>query len=214
MKLTILLIIINVIIFIYTASNLNYYVNEYGFEPVSFLNGKYHTILTSIFLHANLIHLFFNMLFLFLLGPTLEKNVSELNFLLVYFLGGMVANLASFLPPFFRPGVPGVGASGAISALVGLGMFICPGKIIISQYLIPLPFVFVGAFYFLSNAMNLFIPSNIGYHVHMVGLIMGGMFGLYWSENRIKGILIFIATLVLILFLPEILAFILALILS
>lgn len=214
MKLTILLILINVVVFFFTASNLEYYVNEYGFEPVSFLNGKYYTIITSLFLHAGIAHLFFNMLFLFLLGPTIEKNVGIPKFLLVYFLGGMIANLASFIPPFFKPGVPGVGASGAISALVGLGMFICPGKIIISQYLIPMPFVVVGAFYFLSNAMNLFIPSNIGYHVHMVGLVMGAIFGLYWSENRIKGILIFIVTLVLILSLPSILAFILALIFS
>jgi len=209
MKLTIFLIIINVLVFFYTASNLVYYVNEYGFEPISFLNGKYYTILTSMFLHANIIHLFFNMLFLFLLGPTLEKNAGISKFLIVYFLGGMIATLASFIPPFFRPGVAGVGASGAISALVGLGMFLCPGKIIISQYLIPLPFVVVGAFYFLSNAMNLSVSSNIGYHVHMVGLIIGSIFGLNWSKDRIKGILIFILTLVLILSLPYILELIL-----
>jgi len=190
--------------------NPSYYINEYGFEPISFLNGKYYTILTSIFLHAGLAHLFFNMLFLFLLGPTLENNVGIPKYLIVYFLGGMIANLATFIPPFFMPGVPGVGASGAISALVGLGMFICPGKIIISQYLIPLPFVVVGVLYFLSNATNLFIPSNIGYHVHMVGLIMGAIFGLYWAENRLKGILIFIVTLVLIILFPQILALILS----
>lgn len=214
MKLTIFLIIINVVVFFFTAMNPTYYINEYGFEPISFLNGKYHTILTSIFLHAGLAHLFFNMLFLFLLGPTLEKNVGIPKYLIVYFLGGMVANLATFIPFFFRPGIPGVGASGAISALIGLGMFLCPGKIIISQYLIPLPFVVVGVFYFLSNATNLFTPSNIGYHVHMVGLIMGSIFGLIWSKNWIRGILIFIVTLVLILSLPYILEFILALIFS
>jgi len=206
MKLTVILILINVLVFFYTALNLEYYVSGYGFEPVSFLNGKYHTILTSIFLHANIVHLFYNMLFLFLLGPTLEKNAGDLNFLLVYFVGGVIANLASFIPPFFRPGIPGIGASGAISALVGLGTFLHPGKLIISQYLIPLPFVVVGAFYFLSNAMNLFIPSNIGYHVHMVGLILGSIFGLVWSKNWMKGILIFILTLVLIISLPYILA--------
>jgi len=214
MKLTIFLILINIMVFFYTASNLGYYINEYGFEPISFLNGKYYTIITSLFLHAGIVHLFFNMLSFFLLGPSLEDKAGSSRFLLVYFLGGMIANLAGFIPPFFSPGIPGVGASGAISALVGLGTFICPGKITISQYLIPLPFVVVGVLYYISNALNLFTPSNIGYHVHMVGLIVGSIFGLIWSKNRIKGILIFIVTLVLIIYLPEILAFILALIFS
>lgn len=209
MKLTILLIIINVAVFFYTALNLGYYINEYGFEPISFLNGKYYTILTSLFIHAGFAHLFFNMLTFFLLGPTLEDKVGDFRFLLVYFLGGMIANLAGFIPPFFLPGIPGIGASGAILALVGLGTFICPGKLTISQYLIPLPFVVVGALYYMSNALNLFTPSNIGYHVHMVGLIVGSVFGLIWSENRIKGILMFILTVVLILSLPYILALIL-----
>jgi len=208
MKLTIFLILINVIVFFYTAPNLWYYVNEYGFEPISFLNGKYYTILTSLFLHAGIAHLFFNMLIFFLLGPSLEDKVGNLRFLLVYFLGGMVANLASFIPFFFAPGIPGVGASGAISALIGLGTFICPGKLTISQYLIPLPFVVVGVLYYISNALNLFTPSNVAYHVHIVGLIVGSIFGLIWSKNRIKGILIFIVTLVLIIYLPEILALI------
>ena len=214
MKLTIFLILINVIVFFYTTMNLEYYVREYGFEPLSFLRGRYETILTSLFLHAGFAHLFFNMLFLFLLGPTLEKNLGSLKFLLVYLVGGAIANLASFIPFFYRPGVPGVGASGAISALVGVGMFICPGKLIISQYLIPLPFVVVGAFYFLSNAINLFIPSNIGYHVHMLGLVVGSIFGLVWSKNWLRGILIFILTLVLIISLPYIMEWILVLILS
>jgi hypothetical protein len=123
----------------------------------------------------------------------------------------MIANLAGFIPFFFTPGIPGVGASGAISAIIGLGTFICPGKITISQYLIPLPFLVAGALYYISNALNLFTPSNVAYHVHMVGLMVGSVFGLVWSGNWIKGILIFILTLVLILSFPYILGIIMAL---
>jgi len=209
MKLTILLILINVAVFFYTASNLNYYVEEYGFRPSSFLSGKYYIIVTSLFLHANIIHIVSNMVFLFLLGPSVEKCAGGLRFLLVYFLGGMIANLAMFIPFLYSPNSVGIGASGAISALIGLGTFICPGKLVISQFLIPLPFVVVGAFYFLSNAMNLFTPSQIGYPVHVLGLIVGSIFGLMWSKNWIKGILIFIITLTLIISLPYILAIVL-----
>jgi rhomboid protease GluP len=209
MKLTILLILINVAVFFYTASNLNYYVEEYGFRPSSFLSGKYYIIVTSLFLHANIIHIVSNMVFLFLLGPSVEKCAGGLRFLLVYFLGGMIANLAMFIPFLYSPNSVGIGASGVISALIGLGTFICPGKLVISQFLIPLPFVVVGAFYFLSNAMNLFTPSQIGYPVHVLGLIVGSIFGLMWSKNWIKGILIFIITLTLIISLPYILAIVL-----
>jgi membrane associated rhomboid family serine protease len=209
MKLTILLILINVAVFFYTASNLNYYVEEYGFRPSSFLSGKYYIIVTSLFLHANIIHIVSNMVFLFLLGPSVEKCAGGLRFLLVYFLGGMIANLAMFIPFLYSPNSVGIGASGSISALIGLGTFICPGKLVISQFLIPLPFVVVGAFYFLSNAMNLFTPSQIGYPVHVLGLIVGSIFGLMWSKNWIKGILIFIITLTLIISLPYILAIVL-----
>ncbi len=208
MKLTILLILINIAIFFYTAPTLtisNYYAEEYGFRPSSFLNGKYYIIVTSLFLHANIVHIVSNMIFLFLLGPSVEKSAGGLKFLLVYFLGGMIANLAMFIPFLYSPNSLGIGASGAISALIGLGTFICPGKLVMSQFLIPLPFVAVGAFYFLSNAVNLFTPSQIGYPVHVLGLMVGSVFGLIWSKNWLRGILIFIVTLILILLLPYIL---------
>ena len=203
------LIFANVLIFLYTSPNLGYYVNNYGFEPVSFLGGRYYTIFTSLFLHANIVHIFYNMLFLFFLGPSVEKKTGGLKFCFVYLFGGMFGNLATFIPFFYKPGIPGVGASGAISAIVGLGTFLCPGKLVISQFLIPMPFVVVGAFYFLSNAMSLFIPSNIGYYVHMASMIFGSFFGLIWSKNWLKGIIIFIIVLVLIILLPSMLASIL-----
>jgi membrane associated rhomboid family serine protease len=149
------------------------------------------------------------MLFLFFLGPSVEKRVGGLKYYFVYFFGGMFGNLATFIPFFYQPGVPGIGASGAISAIVGLGTFLCPGKLVISQFLIPMPFVVVGAFYFLSNAMSLFIPSDIGYYVHVASMIFGSIFGLIWSKNWIKGIIIFIIILILIIFLPSIIASIL-----
>jgi membrane associated rhomboid family serine protease len=209
MKLTILLIVINIVVFFYTASNLNYYVKEYGFSPSSFLNGKYYIIVTALFLHANISHIVFNMIALFLMGPSVEKSVGGLKFFFVYFLGGMIANLAMFIPFLYSPNSVGIGASGAIMALIGLGTFICPGKLVISQFLIPLPFVVVGAFYFLSNAMNLFTSSQIGYPVHVLGIIIGSIFGLVWSRNWLRGILIFIITLILIISLPYILAIVL-----
>jgi membrane associated rhomboid family serine protease len=208
MKLTVTLIIINVITFFFSlVFGLNNSIVEFGFKPSSFLAGKVYTIVTSLFIHASFEHVFFNMIALFLLGTSLEKCVGKGKYLLVYFLGGIIGNLVTLIPFLFSPDTIGVGASGAISALVGLGMFICPGKLVIFPSVIPLPFVIAGTLYFLITVSNILVPSDytIGYPVHMMGIIVGSIFGLAWSENWKRSILIFIVTLILILSLPYIL---------
>ena len=208
MKLTVALVLVNIVIFILSLiPGLDYSITEFGFKPSSFLEGKFHTIVTSMFIHAGLEHIFFNMVALFLLGTSLEKKVSKGKYLLVYFLGGILGNLVMLIPFLYSPDTIGVGASGAISALVGLGAFLCPGKLVIFPSIIPLPFVVAGVLYFLSTTMNLFMPEDmqIGYSVHMMGIIVGSIFGLIWSKNWKRSILIFIVTLILILLLPYIL---------
>lgn len=211
MKLTVALVVINVVIFFLSLiPGLDYSITEFGFKPSSFLEGRVHTIVTSMFIHASPEHIFFNMIALFLLGSSLEKKVSKEKYLVTYFLGGVVGNLVMLIPFLYSPNTIGVGASGAISALVGLGAFLCPGKLVIFPSIIPLPFVVAGVLYFLSTTMNLFVPEDItiGYPVHMMGIIIGSIFGLAWSENWKRSILIFIVTLILILLLPYILGLI------
>ena len=205
MKVTGTLILINILVFVFTAPGLHYFIEKYGFQTIDFLHGEYYRIITSLFLHANLWHLGFNMVSLFLLGTSLEKKIDPLRFLLVYFVGGVIGNLGMFLP-FFSPDTIGVGASGAISSLVGLGTFLCPGKLVIFPSILPLPFVVAGAIFFLLTAANLFtFDTQIGYQVHMIGLVVGMIFGLKWGENWLRGILIFILVLVLIIALSFIL---------
>ena len=205
MKVTISLILANILIFIFTWSSLKYYIENYGFKPKSFLEGKYYLALTSIFLHANEYHLGLNVLALFFLGSALEREIGSSRYLLVYFLGGIFANFIMLLPFLYSPESVGVGASGAISALVGTGTFLCPGRLTIFPFSIPLPFVVVGALYFLINTSNLFTQSVIGYPVHVAGMLIGSIFGLKWSKNWKKGLTLFIVTLVFILSLPYLL---------
>lgn len=207
MRLTLILILINVFVFLYTLTNFEYYITEYGFSSGSFLAGRYGIVGTAMLLHAGSGHLFFNMIALFFLGSSLEKKVEAWKYLLVYLLGGIIGNLAMLV--FFPPDTIGVGASGAISALVGLGAFFCPGKLVFFQSIIPMPFVVAGALYFLTTAMNLFVPSQIAYPVHFVGMIVGSVFGLIWSKERTKRIFIFVITLLLIVLLPYILRMVL-----
>lgn len=212
MKLTILLIVINAIVFAYTLTNFPFFVQNYGFSVESFLAGNYHIALTSIFLHAGPIHLASNMIALFFLGWTLEKNVEKWQYLLVYFTSGVIGNFTLFLPIFASDAIA-IGASAAISGLVGLGTFVCPGKMVIFPIIFPLPFILAGVIYLLITLSNLFAQSYIAYPAHLFGVVVGALFGLAFGEERVKRFFIFISLLIFIAVLPYILPVVLSVIL-
>ncbi len=82
--------------------------------------GAYWRLLTATFLHASLIHIFFNGYALYALGPETERIYETRRFLALYFLAGLSGSLASYL----MSSAVSVGASGAIFGLIGgLGVF-------------------------------------------------------------------------------------------
>ena len=117
------LIGINVLIFAYQWSlsipENNMLIQDYGVYPSVFTDfNNVHTIFTSAFLHADIWHLLFNMLFLYIYGDNIEAYLGRVNFLIFYALGGVSAAL---LQSIFSGGVevPMIGASGCISAIMG-----------------------------------------------------------------------------------------------
>jgi len=205
MKYTLLLILLNVVVFLSTLSNLDYFVNNYGFSIASFLAGRYYTVVTSMFLHADLLHIGGNMLALMALGAAVEKKVLPWQYFAAYFISGVVGCLSMFVPFFgYGPDAIALGASAAISGLVGLGIFVCPGKLVWFPEIIPLPFSLAAAIYLLANVSNLLAPGYVAYSAHVFGFLAGSAFGLAWGENRTRNLAIFIALLLLIIFLPDI----------
>lgn len=199
MKLTLFLIALNIIAFLYSLTNFDFYLKNYGFNSKNFLSGNYEIILTSMFLHANLGHLIGNMIALFFLGWTMENNVSKWKYLLVYFSSGALSNLSVMLPIIgYSQETIAIGASAAISGLVGLGTFVCPGKFVIFPTALPLPFVVAGAMYLLVNLSNIFAPSDVAYSAHIFGMISGALFGLIWGKDRRRRLFVFILLLILI----------------
>jgi rhomboid protease GluP len=79
------------------------------------LGGQYYRFLTSMFLHAGLLHIGFNAYALYAIGPETERLYRTPRFLALYFIAGFGGALASYM---FTPN-PGVGASGAIFGLIG-----------------------------------------------------------------------------------------------
>jgi len=84
------------------------YLDLYHHEP--------YRLLTSAFLHDGILHIAFNMWFLFAVGPALEQGVGKVNFLAVYFASLFAGSFGALL---FQPDSPTVGASGALFGLLG-----------------------------------------------------------------------------------------------
>lgn len=103
------LLIANVIMFVLTYSSPSV-TNMLMFVPFLILSQPW-TLVTYMFLHAGIGHLFFNMLGLYFFGPRLESVLGGQKFLMLYFISGISGGLLSFL---FAPYTPIIGASGAV----------------------------------------------------------------------------------------------------
>jgi rhomboid protease GluP len=86
-------------------------------EPI-LRGGQYYRLVSVMFLHANLMHLFFNTYALWVIGRDVERFYGHLRFAAIFFLGGLSASVASLA---LTPG-PAVGASGAVFAVFAAEM--------------------------------------------------------------------------------------------
>jgi membrane associated rhomboid family serine protease len=76
------------------------------------------TLFTAMFLHASILHIFFNMLFLVVFGPAMEYACGHLGYLIYYVICGIIGNVAQLaIDPSSH--VPAIGASGAIAGILG-----------------------------------------------------------------------------------------------
>jgi membrane associated rhomboid family serine protease len=106
-------------------------VNEYALRPDQWQDLK--TTMTSMFLHGDLLHLFGNMLFLYIVGDNIEDRVGHLPYLFFYLMAGVAGSAAhvayALLMAPASAGIPTVGASGAISGMMGAYLVFFPGRL-------------------------------------------------------------------------------------
>ena len=129
---TYLLLGLNILVFLYQVSMpaglQQAFVNEHGVIPVEIANGKdLITLLTNMFLHGGWMHLIGNMLFLWVFADNIEAVIGKFWFLLFYLGGGLAASAAHILFNM-DSSVPAVGASGAISAVLGAYLVMFPAS--------------------------------------------------------------------------------------
>lgn len=142
------------------------------------------TLVTSIFIHADFLHILFNMFALFIFGQTLRRFIGDNTFLLVFFAGGIVGNLL-FWGINQDELIFAVGASGAVYAIAGALVVLVPRMRIALWGIIPMPlWVFVAIFLGILSIPGV-APSNVAWEAHLGGLATGLVFG-YFFRRRLK----------------------------
>jgi membrane associated rhomboid family serine protease len=140
------------------------------------------TALSSMFLHTGWLHLLGNVLFLWWFGPTVEDATGRLRFLALYVAGGLVAGFAQVaIDP--SSAVPLVGASGAISAVMGAYLRLYPWARMLSFVFVVYFFgaaaipaaVLLVAWFALQVALGLVDPGAVAYAAHIGGFLFGAL---------------------------------------
>jgi membrane associated rhomboid family serine protease len=142
-------------------------------------------LITHMFLHANGIHILFNMMFLFFFGPELERRIGGKKFLVVYFISGLIAALGYSFWTLFILGtnVPAIGASGALFGIFACLAILAP-DIIVYVYFIPMKITIALIFFALFDL--LFIGSSgdlVARSAHLSGVVAGLVFGKYLKKT-------------------------------
>jgi hypothetical protein len=147
------------------------------------------TFVTSIFLHADISHIFFNMFALLIFGIFLETRVSGKTFLTIFFLSGIVGNLGYMITALGST-TPGLGASGAIYGILGTLAVIAPYATVFIGFF-PMPMIFAAFLWGVTEFLGLFAPSDIAHSAHLAGLFVGIAFGFYLRMQTRKRTLSF-----------------------
>jgi rhomboid protease GluP len=179
-KPTYILIAINVAIYIYgaiiggnaltTGDNVVY---QWGQVNLFVFQGAYWQLFTSMFIHASIVHLVGNMLFLLIFGLRGEEMFSLSEFLSIYLIGGLVGNVLSLV---FGPFFVSVGASGAIFAL--FGACVIYGRRSVRQSILG-ALVYAFFLFFINTGEGVNIVAHLG------GLVFGLLLG-YLIATRHK----------------------------
>ena len=158
---------------------------------------QYVPLLSSIFLHGGLIHLGGNMLFLWIFGDNIEQKFGRLKFIGIYLAWGVAAGLIHMLGDLNSP-IPAVGASGAISGILGAYLMIFPrARIqtfmilgffwrmmhIQAKWFLPFWLVFQNLLPFFIGGFGI-ANDNVAYLAHIGGFAVGAATGYLYKKTH------------------------------
>ncbi len=173
---SIILTIVNAVVFLCCMIAGDKMYSDYGLIASKVLMGRQvYRLLTAMFMHVDIRHIFSNMLILCCCGYLIEAEFGHIRYLLIYLLSGLLGNVVSVLADLFtNPNVISVGASGAIFGLDGLLLAIALFK---KEKPETVTFERVGAMILLS-LLSGFTGTNINNPAHIGGVLSGFVLGI------------------------------------
>jgi membrane associated rhomboid family serine protease len=190
----VLLILTNVIVFLYQItlsprqyqafvmanaeipSHVNALISGHGHFQAAFL-----PLITSMFLHSGFAHIAGNMLFLWIFGDNVEDYFGHLTYLLFYFACGVGSGLCHILFNL-HSSLPALGASGAISGVMGAYIVLFPRARVLTLviiFFIPIPaFIILGYWFLLQfvagvTSVGTAATGGVAWWAHIGGFLMG-----------------------------------------
>jgi membrane associated rhomboid family serine protease len=178
------LIAINFIIFFIELAAGDLFITRWSFIPQRFLVNPladFPTIFTSMFMHAGWLHIFGNMLYLWIFGDNVEDRFGHFKFLFFYLICGLVATGAQMILNL-NSDLPGLGASGAIAGVLGAYIFMFPLArviVLLGFIFIPVPalivlglWIVLQLFYQVGSIYST-AQGGVAYMAHIGGFFMG-----------------------------------------
>jgi membrane associated rhomboid family serine protease len=195
---TVGLISLNAVVFLYelqlSRPELQIFAQLFGVVPAEF---SWPTVFTSMFLHEGWLHLFGNMLYLWIFGDNVEDRLGHLGYLLFYLACGAAAALGQVAVSAGSM-IPMIGASGAIAGVMGAYFVLYPHSRVLTVVflvffmdMIEIPAIFFLGIWFLmelysgvgslgSQALN----GGVAVWAHVVGFAVGALTGLFWRVRE------------------------------
>ncbi len=193
---TITIIALNILVYIYQltmpAEELEDFLFKYGAIPERLTHPFFQTpyipkaipaaltIFTAMFLHGGLIHLFGNMLYLWIFGKNVEDFLGRLKFIIFYLISGFFAALIHALSDI-NSAIPMIGASGAIAGILGAYIVLFPRANVSTLFIfivfikiIKVPAVLILGLWFLVQLLNAGTEGgSVAWYAHVGGFLAG-----------------------------------------
>jgi len=170
---------------------------NYGFVPAKFIASindntldGFFSIFSSMFMHGSIMHIAGNMLFLWIFGDNIEDRFGHIKYLLIYLLWGIIATLTHFAWVVItdnNPLIPAVGASGAISGVLGAYMLIFPkARIVTLVFFFFITTTRIPAFaylfmWFIYQIILAPFGGGVAYLAHIGGFVGGILIALIYK---------------------------------
>jgi membrane associated rhomboid family serine protease len=180
---------------------------KYEFHIGSIRAGEQYRMFTSAFLHADMGHLFFNMLTLYFFAPVVIMQLGTISFIIVYFSSLICGSLLTLYFHKNDYNYRAIGASGAIMGVLYSAILLDPEGSIYLYYILEIPAYLFGIGYLLYTIYGMKAKNdNIGHTAHFGGAIGGYLITL----SRIPTMIYDNTLMVILLLVPIVLLFVLA----